>query len=619
MTRRPQRPHLQKPVLPLTPAHKPLQAWVSVNRSVYATFRTWLHQNGCDPVTANRVGVAARLVFSLLEKPYRQLDPPVDLKRVRDYVCAQFRGVETRQAYFEGLAQFEAYLQERHVLERPPRRAAQRPPGVKPSLIRRPVQAFSQANQGFYAAFRDWLQRSSYSASALHLYGLAARLVFSVVDKPYWQMDPDADLALARDYVLTHYSRAGTCETYFKGIAKFEQFLRLKLQRPARPKTLHWERYVGALSAEVARAVKAYWQHCRRNWPPERQHELSSDMISTLTRPLRWLAAHAPFATVAEITPARWYAYLDARLADGIKPVTLNSELSCLLGWLRWLAEQGQPICARLLRMDRLEEGPRLPRDVPVPHLARLLQAVENAANLTHAGQRRLGQMDKAWILLMLHSGLRTGEIRRLKLSDLDWDHRRVRVEQSKGLKDRLVPLSQATVEALKAYLEVRGLAEALPEQVFIFQHAPLSESYCGQRLTAYYAPRTGVKITPHQLRHSCATLLLNAGAPVVTVQTILGHKHIDTTLGYARLYDGTVAADYYRAMAHVERRMALPEDAAGSPPSHAELLALVDSLHIGTLNDAQAETVYALRTGIMALAERDAEVRGLQLAQAAV
>jgi acetyltransferase len=53
-----------------------------------------------------------------------------------------------------------------------------------------------------------------------------------------------------------------------------------------------------------------------------------------------------------------------------------------------------------------------------------------------------------------------------------------------------------------------------------------------------------------------CATLLLNAGAPILTVQTLLGHKHIDTTLTYARLYNGTVAADYYRAMNDVERRI---------------------------------------------------------------
>jgi hypothetical protein len=119
------------------------------------------------------------------------------------------------------------------------------------------------------------------------------------------------------------------------------------------------------------------------------------------------------------------------------------------------------------------------------------------------------------------------------------------------------------------------------------------------------YAKRCGVLVKPHQLRHSCATMLLNAGAPVLTVQAILGHKFIDTTLGYARLYDGTVAADYYRAMAEVESRFNGGQNTT-TPPDSGQLLALVDALHAGTLNDAQRETVQALRVGILALAEGD-------------
>jgi hypothetical protein len=71
----------------------------------------------------------------------------------------------------------------------------------------------------------------------------------------------------------------------------------------------------------------------------------------------------------------------------------------------------------------------------------------------------------------------------------------------------------------------------------------------------------------------------------VLTVQSILGHKFIDTTLGYARLYDGTVAADYYRAMAEIESQH--DGGIAPVPPGSGQLLALVDSLHTGTLNDA--------------------------------
>jgi len=181
---------------------------------------------------------------------------------------------------------------------------------------------------------------------------------------------------------------------------------------------------------------------------------------------------------------------------------------------------------------------------------------------------------------------------------------RRVRIEQSKGLKDRIVCLSGAAVEALRAYVDVRGPAPT--DHVFTFRHRPLSVSYCYERLRTY-SRRCGLHVTPHQLRHSCATLLLNAGAPILTVQTVLGHKHIDTTLGYARLYDGTVAADYYRAMGQVEARMALAgstesTDENDGPLTGGQLLALVDALHDGTLNEDQRETVHALRLGILAL-----------------
>jgi integrase len=211
--------------------------------------------------------------------------------------------------------------------------------------------------------------------------------------------------------------------------------------------------------------------------------------------------------------------------------------------------------------------------------------------------------MDRAWFLLMLHSGLRTSEVRHLRSSDLDLEARRVRIEQSKWLKDRMVYLSSATVDALNAYLAVRGPSALAENHMFLYRHVPLNDTYCGTRLHTY-GERCSVSLTPHQLRHSCATFLLNAGASVTTVQSILGHKYIDTTLGYARLYDGTVAADYYRAMAQIESRLALQEGAVAIPPTSGQLLALVDSLGRGTLNDTQQETVQALRAGILALAQ---------------
>jgi hypothetical protein len=88
-----------------------------------------------------------------------------------------------------------------------------------------------------------------------------------------------------------------------------------------------------------------------------------------------------------------------------------------------------------------------------------------------------------------------------------------------------------------------------------------------------------------------------------LNVKSLLGHEKVETTLEYARLYDGTVAADYYRAMGQVERLFELPESRPIPLSSPAELIALVDSLGSGTLNERQRETVQALRDGILSLA----------------
>jgi len=161
-----------------------------------------------------------------------------------------------------------------------------------------------------------------------------------------------------------------------------------------------------------------------------------------------------------------------------------------------------------------------------------------------------MGRMDLAWYLLMRHCGLRTGKVRSLRRDALDLDGWRIRIERSKGLKDRVVYLSEPADQALYAYLAVRGTAPT--DHVFLYRHKPLSARYCGIRLDTY-GKRCVVRITPHQLRHSYATLLLNAGVPIEALQKLLGHTNIDTTMIYGRVYDSTVASDYYRAMGQIE------------------------------------------------------------------
>ncbi len=466
-----------------------------------------------------------------------------------------------------------------------------------------PIGRWSSANRNCYADFRMWLQAAGYGDSTLQQYCVGARLVFGLVDKPYWLLDPETDFSKVHRFIADHVPSCSTRAAYRKGMVKLCEFLTARTHRPAGPRELNWGHYREGLPAWLGEAVKAYLAQRRRAWRPEEVHRKSVEFLSDHTRSLRWMAAHATLNRLSDVTPAVWFAYVDERLAKGIQPVTLNHELFGLQGFLRFCAEEGEPVCGRLLELKPLKEQRGLPRDVSVDHLQTLWQEISQAATSPRANVRRMGLMDRAWFLLMLHSGLRTIEVRRLTLDALDLERRQVRIEQSKGLKDRLVYLSGATIEALQAYLSVRGPAGTEREYVFLYRHQPLSRRYVGERLRTY-SRRCGVKATPHQLRHSCATLLLNAGAPVLTVQTILGHQHVDTTLGYARLYDGIVAADYYRAMAQVEQRWAVDGDATPTvPPSAGELLALVDALRSGTLNESQVQSVQALRAGILALA----------------
>ena len=469
------------------------------------------------------------------------------------------------------------------------------------------------ANRGFYDHFRRWLREGGYGESALCLYSVAARLALGYLDRPYWEIDLHADpstgsgrdLDRVREYIAAHYESAGTRSSYLKGIAKLEEYLRQRCHRAKPEKQVNWAYFLDPLPGWLAQDVRAYVAHRSRAWLPEERYRATCTTLSHLTLFLRWAAENTPLTHIADLTPALWFEYLDERLQAGRAPATVNGELSQLQHLLRFLAEQGRPVCRRTLRVRPLKEGPHLPKDVPLDQPRRLLDQIEIDAASHHAGIHRMGVMDRAWFLAMLHSGLRVGEVRRMRFSHLDLEARRVRIEQSKGLKDRIVCLSEATVNGLRSYLGVRGPAPS--DHVFTFRHQPLSGSYCYQRLRTY-GERCGVRVTPHRLRHSCATLLLNAGAPILTVQAILGHKQIDTTLSYARLYDGTVAADYYRAMSEIEARMALTESTEDPPPTGGQLLALVDALRAGTLTEAQRETVRVLRAGILALVEREVE-----------
>jgi hypothetical protein len=267
-----------------------------------------------------------------------------------------------------------------------------------------PFGSWLPANRSFYECFRRWLKEGGYSTNSIKIYGAAARLALGLLDTPYWQIKLPEDLDRVRQHLADQYAPT-TQEDYRKGLKKLDDYLRLRCHKPPRVREPNWDTYVGALPTWLGDDVRAFVAHRRRTWVPEQRTKATNGLLSHLTLFLRWAAETTTLATLEDLVPTLWFDYLDARLAAGIKPTTLNGQLSELHHFLAFLAEQGRPICKRMLKVQGLREPTRLPRDVPLSHVRRLLAAVEEAATSHHAGVRRRGVMDRAWVHLMVRCG----------------------------------------------------------------------------------------------------------------------------------------------------------------------------------------------------------------------
>jgi integrase len=286
---------------------------------------------------------------------------------------------------------------------------------------------------------------------------------------------------------------------------------------------VNWDGYLQDIPLELVDSIRGYVNHCSRSLREENRIQQIRSLLSGLSS----FSRSVYLTCIQDITPRVWFAHVEARIRAGIKPTSLNTTLRIVQSFLRYLKINGIPICETMLEVHPLKTGESLPRDLTMSQVKKLLQTVTPP-------------MDRAWILLMLHCGLRTCEVRSLRWSAVDLLAKTIRIRESKGLRSRMVFLNPQTVQALNN----------LPknsEYVFTYRSQPLSRRYCQSRLTTM-GRQCGVHVIPHQLRHTCATMLLNAGMSIFGVQKILGHKYVETTLRYARVYDNTVVRDFQRA-----------------------------------------------------------------------
>ena len=202
-----------------------------------------------------------------------------------------------------------------------------------------------------------------------------------------------------------------------------------------------------------------------------------------------------------------------------------------------------------LVREQLIPSNPA--KTVSTPKVEKFLPTtltVDEAFRLMESPAKNKKLRDCAILELLYSSGLRVGELVGLNPNQLELDLGIVKV-MGKGRKERIVPVGLKAVEALKAYLEERGALDG-EGPLFINSRGGRLTARSVGRLTKKYTQRSGIfrKISPHSLRHSFATHLLDAGADIREIQEMLGHASLSTTQRYTHLSLGKLMEVYDKA-----------------------------------------------------------------------
>jgi len=190
-----------------------------------------------------------------------------------------------------------------------------------------------------------------------------------------------------------------------------------------------------------------------------------------------------------------------------------------------------------------------LPTTLTVDEAFRLMETPKNPSEKSISDTAKNKRLrDGAILELLYSSGLRVGELVGLNLNRLDLDLGIVKV-MGKGRKERIVPVGSKAVEALKTYLEKRAV-EGGEEPLFVNSRGGRLTARSVGRLVKKYTKSSGIfrKVSPHSLRHTFATHLLDAGADIREIQEMLGHASLSTTQRYIHLSMGKLMEVYDKA-----------------------------------------------------------------------
>jgi len=236
----------------------------------------------------------------------------------------------------------------------------------------------------------------------------------------------------------------------------------------------------------------------------------------------------------------------------GYSPATTARKIATLRSFYKWMHKRGTVAANPMVMIRTPKQTKRLPKAISVEQIDKLLSMPDN--------RDTLGARDRAILETLYSTGVRVSELVDLNRTDLDQAEQTLRV-RGKGKRERLVPLSTHALAAIRHYmtlLEPDARFRKLKQQSMIDPAVPLFVNKNGGRLSSRSVRRKLDKylreanldptISPHTLRHSFATHLLDNGADLRSVQELLGHQSLSTTQIYTHLSTVRLRTSYDEA-----------------------------------------------------------------------
>lgn len=255
---------------------------------------------------------------------------------------------------------------------------------------------------------------------------------------------------------------------------------------------------------------------------------LSANTLAAYSRDLRLFLEHLGDRDVARADSGNIQSFLRFLYGRGLRARSAARALSAVRGLCRFLVLDGARTDNPTATVEVPKTWAALPRFLSFQEIDRLLESPDRT--------KPRGLRDRAMLEVLYATGLRVSELVSLRIGSVDVENGFVRVV-GKGDKERIVPLGESAARALGAYL-AQGRGRTTSPYLFL--------NYRGQPLTRAgfwsilrdYGRRAGIRreITPHMLRHSFATHLLERGADLRAVQMMLGHADISTTEIYTHV-----------------------------------------------------------------------------------